>query len=301
MMRTPVSIAVSVCLLLCALPGFGAETLKLRQLSSIYADSKGSGFNAPEGVACGTGTLVVADSGNGRLLRYLVEEGSTRGSEELRVAEVAYPVRVQTNAKGEIFVLDGKQRRVARLSSTGEFLGYLDPKGMDAAGTVVARSFALDAAGNVYILDVFSGRVVVVDAQGKYLRQIAFPKEYGFLSDVTVDSRGTAFVLDSVNSRVFTAPKEANDFAPLTGELKEYINFPTNIAVDARGNLYISDQNSSGIVVVGVDGSFRARLLSYGWRDGFLRYPAQLCATESGLIVVADRDNNRVLVFTTVR
>lgn len=279
---------------------FGAEALKMRQIASVYVDSKGVGLNLPEGVGCSETTLVVADSGNGRLLRFVVQEGSTRGSEELKVPEAPYPIRVHLNGKGEIFVLDGKARRVARLGAKGEFLGFLDVKGAEGSAPVV-RSFSLDKEGNIYLLDVFSGRVLVVDTQGKYLRQIAFPKEYGFISDVAVDSRGVVYALDSVNAVVYTAARDAAAFAPLTKKMKEYINFPTNLVVDARGGIYVADQNSGGVVVLGSDGSFRARHASYGWKDGLLRYPAQLCTTESGLVYVADRDNNRVLTFTTAK
>ena len=31
-----------------------------------------------------------------------------------------------------------------------------------------------------------------------------------------------------------------------------------------------------------------------GWKEGFLRYPAQMCVTENGTAFIADRGNNRV-------
>jgi hypothetical protein len=39
----------------------------------------------------------------------------------------------------------------------------------------------------------------------------------------------------------------------------------------------------------------------FGWKDGFLRYPAQLCVNDKGEVYVADRENSRVQIFTVVR
>jgi hypothetical protein len=63
----------------------------------------------------------------------------------------------------------------------------------------------------------------------------------------------------------------------------------------------VVDQNGSGIVILGLDGSFRGRQLRMGWKDGFLRYPSQLCIDDRGNVFIADRGNNRVDVFTIVQ
>ena len=38
-----------------------------------------------------------------------------------------------------------------------------------------------------------------------------------------------------------------------------------------------------------------------GWMNGRVYYPAQMCVNAEGLAFVADRDNNRVQVFSTAR
>ena len=57
------------------------------------------------------------------------------------------------------------------------------------------------------------------------------------------------------------------------------------------------DQNGGGIVIVGKDGSFQSRRLSMGWKDGFLRFPTQMCISETGNVFIADRGNNRIEAF----
>jgi sugar lactone lactonase YvrE len=302
MTKVLIKIFVVISALALPLSSFGAEAAKLRYASTIYFDSKGGGLKLPEGVACGESPFfIVADTGNGRLLRYTFQDGVPKGGEEFKIDQMSFPVRLQLSSKGEIFALDGKQRRIVHLTPEGAFKGYIDPVGLPSAAPFVPRSFKLDSADNIYVLDIFSARVLVLDPTGKYVRQLNFPEKYGFFSDLAVDSKGTIFLLDSVDAVVYTAPKDAKDFSPLSQKLEEYVNFPSSITVDSRGTIYLSDQNGSGVVVLGPDGSFLGRSLVFGWKDGLVRYPSQLCTNEKGEFFVADRQNNRVQIFTVIR
>lgn len=286
--------------LLMPLSVFGAEAVKVRHSDTIYFDASGGAMKQPDGIGCsGKQPLIVADTGNGRLLKYTDEGGKIAGGAEIKVDQITYPVRVQVTSQGDILVLDGKQRRIVRLSPEGTFKGYVDPSGVSSA--VVPMSFAIDSTDNLYLLDVFSGRVVELDQTGKFVRQIDFPEKYGFISDLAVDFKGTVFVLDSVDAMVLSATKDAKSFSAVTGNLKEYMNFPISLAVDNRGMMYLSDQNGSGVVVVGADGSFQGRAVLFGWRDGLVRYPSQICVSDKDKLFIADRDNSRVQIFSLIR
>ena len=63
---------ITLVLVLVVVPtkSFSGAALKFRHILSIYADDKDVGLKQPEGVACGPKSfLIVADTGNGRLLR----------------------------------------------------------------------------------------------------------------------------------------------------------------------------------------------------------------------------------------
>jgi len=167
--------------------------------------------------------------------------------------------------------------------------------------TVVPRSFKLDRSDNIYILDVFSARVLVLDASDKYQRQVPFPAGYGFISDVTVDGKGTIYVVDSVKPAVYAAPRDARQFALLGQGLQAHASFPTALVVDARGVLYVADQNGAGVVVVGQDGAVLGRQLAMGWTEGLLYYPSQMCLNDKGQLFIADRGNSRVQLFSVTR
>ncbi len=115
--------------------------------------------------------------------------------------------------------------------------------------------------------------MLVLNSEGKYQKQIPFPKDYGFFSDLSVDSKGTLLLIDCVKAMVFSAAKDSNSFSPLTKNLREYLNFPTSITTDNRGTIYVVDENGGGIVILGQDGSFQGRQLNMGWNEGLLYYP----------------------------
>jgi NHL repeat-containing protein len=287
-----------------ALPATGltAEAAKLRYLAAIYLDDKGGGMRQPEGVACNDkSTLIVADTGNGRLLRYMVDDQSAKPVGEMAAPQLSSPIRVQMNSKGEVFALDGKQRRVVRFDAKGEAKGYLAPEGVPEPATIVPRSLAIDRADAIYLLDVFGARVLVLDAGGKYQRQIPFPPNSGFFSDVAVDAKGEIYLLDSVKATVYSAQKDAKAFSILGKPLRAQASFPTSLTLDARGVLYVVDENGSGVVMVGRGGSVLGRQLAMGWTDGLVYYPSQLCLNDKGQVFVADRGNSRVQMFSIAR
>lgn len=270
---------------------------RIKFVMSIYDDGKGLGLKYPEGVACSDNTFIVADTGNDRLLKYSYQGKKIEASEfEMPVTA---PLVAQMNSKGEIYTLDGRDRRIMILNSNGTEKGFLSPKGSPVARKPVPRSFKIDEDDNIYVLDIFAEVVLVLDPQGNYLKHIPFPQEFGFLSDLAVDKQGAVYAVDSVNVAVYSAGPNDKEFTRLTAEgLKEYMNFPTRITVDSRGVVYLVDKHGGSIILVNRDGSFLGHKFGYGWRESQFYYPAQMCISPGGgYMFVADRSNSRVQMF----
>jgi DNA-binding beta-propeller fold protein YncE len=279
-----------------------SEMAKLRYAQSVYQDNKGVGVSYPEGVAFSEKYgLIVGDTANDRLVRYAFENGALKAGTEIKIPQLSQPVRIQVSSKGDILALDGKQRHIVRLSAEGTFKSYVTAEGAPGGSAVVPRSFKIDRDDNIYVLDIFSARVLLLDPDGKYRKEIAFPKDYGFFSDLAVDPKGTILVIDPVKSILFSAPKNGSAFSPLGGSLKEYLSFPVGLTTDSLGTIYIVDANGADIGIVGQDGSFLGKQLGMGRTDGLLYYPSQMCIRGNGDVFIADRGNSRVQEFTPVK
>jgi hypothetical protein len=285
-----------IAILLLPAPAMSAEVVQLRHVASIYTDAAGIKINQPEGIACTNKSLLVSDTANGRLQPYTLQDDGTIKPGQGAEIKVPYPMHVRLNSKGDIFVLDGKQRKILRMNAAGESKGNFEPEGVPAPGTWIPKNFAIGTDDTVYILDVFSSRVLVVSPEGKFQRQIGFPTADGFFSDLAVDPQGTIFILNSITAAVYSAGPDEKVFSALTKGLKDYVTFPTSLTVDKQF-LYIVDQFGSGLVILGRDGSFKGRKLRLGWKEGEIRFPSDICLNERGEMFIADRGNNRVQMY----
>ena len=296
--------SVRASLLLAALalaPAARAQTTAFVFDRVVLKDEKEVAAQDPEGVACDdAGNLVVADTGNGRLVLYRYVGGMMSEGKELKPAGVTHPRRLQLDSKGNILVLDGKARKVLKVDTTGAALGSYDIKPGATALQALPVAFKVDAADNVYVVDAVGARVVVFDPTGKITRQVELPKGAMTLTDVHVDGAGTIYVVDGAQAAIWSADKGAQAFKPFTQGMKDKMNFP-GYMTGSKGRLFLVDQNGNGIVVLGADGAFQGRQLAIGWSDGYLYYPAQLCINGAGTAFIADRSNNRVQVFNTNR
>ena len=279
-----------------------AETARLRFLAAAYTDDKGVALSLPEAVACNSsGQVVIGDTGNRRLLRFAFRDGKLEWQGAISVPQLSRPARLQLNSKGEILGLDASQRRVVRLGPAGEFREVLAFSGVPGSATVVPKGIAVDAADNIYVLDVFSARVLVLSAQGKFQRSLTYPSDAGFATDLAVDSAGSLFLLDSIRRRMFSAAKGVDSFSPLGGDLAGSLaTMPTSVTA-SKGVIFVAEGSGSSIVAFGRDGSFLARQLTMGWEEGSLNHPSQMCITDKDEVFIADRDNSRIQVFQLIR
>ncbi len=294
MTHAPIRLAVSLAALLWAGTAL-AQAVSLVHVASVYEDDKDRPLKEPEGVACDAkGKVVVADSATGRLLTLTYQNRRPGAGTEVRVSQLTATAQVLLDAKGTLLVLDRKQHKIGRVDPEGKFLGWVEVKGVTG---VVPGAFHADAAGSLFVLDLASVKVLVLDAQGTVTRQVPLPREGAFFTDVAVDPSGTIYAVDAVGSAIWMADRSATAFKALVTGMKESMNFPTRLAV-SRGRLFVTDQNGQGIAVFGIDGSYQGRLLGMGWSDGLVYYPHQVCINESDDLFLADRFNNRMQIFS---
>lgn len=302
MKTVPLAALVATALVLGSPQVAAAQGVRFRPVVSIYVDAQAAGLNRPEAVACGAGgQVLVGDTGNDRLLRFAFRQGTLGDGAEIRIPQLAAPIRVEVNSKGEIYALDGKARRIVHLSAAGEFKGFVSFDDVPAPRTVVPKSMKVDANDDLYVLDVFAARVLVLAADGRFRRALPLPDAAGFVTDLAVDALGNVLVLDSLGRRIYTAAKDTTVFSPLGGDLKDVlVTLPTALAA-SRGLIFVVEGSGGAIATIGQDGTFLARRLAPGWQEGALNHPSQLCITEHDEVFVADRDNSRVQVFSLSR
>ena len=246
-------------------------------------------LNSPCGVTVDTsGNVYVADRGNHRVRKIDLAGGITTvaGTGELGFsgnggqaagAQLAYPTGVAVDTSGNVYVADRGNHRVRKVDAAGGIttvagtgeLGFSGDGGQ-AAGAQLAypAGVAVDASGNVYVADRGNHRVRKVDAAGG-ITTVAGTGELGFSGDggqaagaqlayptgVAVDASGNVYVADRGNHRVRKVDAAGGITTVAgTGELGfsgdggqaagAQLAYPTGVAVDASGNVYVADRGN---------------------------------------------------------
>ncbi len=115
--------------------------------------------------------------------------------------------------------------------------------------------------GNLYIADNGNKRILVVDKQGNFVKEIADKKNMKSAMGVYVDDELNVYVADEKTRAVLVYDKDGNYLMQydkpthqLFGKTAPYV--PQKVVLDKRGNLYVvSKGNTSGIVQISpVDG-----------------------------------------------
>ena len=291
-------------------------------------------LNSPGGLAAdGANNVVVADTGNFEARRFSIG-GTITSFGQLGGA----PLAVASDSSGNFYVTDDEPR-VLKITPNGTTSiiagnGTDDYKGDNGPATSAAISdptgVAVDAGNNVYFTDFVNNRIRKVTASGTITTiagngKLLFSGDNGPALaagmdpfDVAVDNRSNVFVADRFNNRVRKIAPDgtittvagtgavgyAGDGGPATSAL---LSFPTGVAVDNAGNLYIADYDngvvrrvtSGGLITtIAGNGTFTPPIGDGGLATAAQLDPWRVAVDASGNVYVADLLNDRVRKLT---
>lgn len=255
-----------------------------------------AGLVSPAGLAIHPdGTLDVAEAGGARVRRISPSGiittiagtgklGDSGDGGPARAAAFLSPSALALDSDGNLFVADSTANRVRKISPDG-IVTALAGVGGDTDSTDIAlravdtplngpSALAVDGAGNVYIADRLNNRILKVFRSGAIIRVAGTgQRRTGLTGGLAVDTQ---------------------------------LNRPSGVAVDAAGNLYITDESQrifkvspSGIIETvagrgpaGFDGD------GSGGSGALLNGPGAILVDTSGNIIFSDQGNRRIRKLT---
>ena len=168
----------------------------------------------------------------------------------------------------------------------------------------------VDAGGNLYVADSRNNRVQKFDPEGKVLTVLGpgGDKEATFNEPwmVTADKNGNIYVADTWNHRILKFDPDLNVVGewgkPFTAIGQRQPNpdelfGPRDIAMDADGNLLITDTGNKRVVKFTPDGQPLGAFGKAGAGPGEFNEPVGIAVAPNGDIYVADTWNRRVQRF----
>jgi uncharacterized protein (TIGR03437 family) len=306
-------------------------------------------FNQPEGVAVDTnGNVYVADTGNNRIreisggivttLAGTGAAGFSGDSGAAASAQLNQPKGVAVDTNGNVYIADTGNNRIREIS--GGVITTIAGGGTSTGTSGSATGIKLnlpqgvfaDLSFNVYIADTGNNLVRLVANGTSFLTTIAGTGAAGYTGDggvptvaelnqpqgVFADVAGNLYVADTNNNRIRAASE--GSIATLAGggtaglgdggaPSSAQLFAPRGIALDAAGDLFISDTgdnriryvaNTSTLAINTVAGTGTA---GFGGDNGpstsaLLNSPKAAAVDSSGNVYIADANNNRIRILT---
>ncbi len=210
---------------------------------------------------------------------------------------LAKPYGIAVDKQGIIYVTDPGRVFVFDLKNKSyDFIG-MDP-GLGKLAFPIGISVSSD--GRLFVTDIASDRVFVYRDK-KYVAAIGQKGELDGPSGVALDERrGFVYVVDSKKHMV--VEYSLKDYAKLKiigsrGSGHGEFNYPTNIAVDADGNLYVVDTGNFRIEIFDPVGNYLRTIGKLGDVPGSLARPKGIAIDSEGHIYVVDTAFSNFQVF----
>lgn len=141
------------------------------------------------------------DTATGRHLGFW----GTRGA---RDGEFNLPLQIATDAKGNVYVVDGGNFRVQVFTHDGKFLRSIGSIGRRTGQFSRPKGIALDADSNVYVVDTAFGNFQIFDEEGQLLLFVGDrgntggPGEYMLPAGIAIDEDGRVYMVDQFFKKV---------------------------------------------------------------------------------------------------
>jgi len=151
------------------------------------------------------------DSDNHHVLVYNGKTGEyvkTIGKRGRRDNEFNLPLQASTTVDGTLYVVDGGNFRVQKISSDGEFIDRFGSIGRRSGQFSRPKGIATDTNGNIYVVDTAFGNVQIFNSDNQLLLFIGNrdtrggPGKFSLPAGIDVDENGKIYIVDQFFRKV---------------------------------------------------------------------------------------------------
>ena len=252
----------------------------LKNPMCVYVDSK-------------SGTILVADSGNSRLVEF-TKYGNLRYSYEMPESELLsvdfnyQPVKVTKDTRGYIYVCNtGDYNGIMQLSADGEFRSYYGTN-------KVNLSFWESLAKVLWDREDRKGSIVTLP----YTFSNIYASDDGYMyATTTTDTPPQVRKINIAGSDVLYGSFNFNDSSLSSNYTKNVNQTFIDVTVDSNGNMFILDQRFCRVYSYDEWGNNLCVFGSDGLGYGQIRVPVSIEVDSRGRVYVLDNATSTITVY----
>lgn len=267
-----------------------------RFLFNIYGDNQHY-LNKPMAVFVSDDGLIYVANTEGHNVEVFNSNGSyafSFGGYGTEPGKMAYPYGITQEKDGTILVAESGNRRIQKFSRTGKYLGNFISSGNKIGIKKPGPLFA-DSEGLIYVGDLISQQVIIVDGKGEKINNIS---GINYPHGLFVDKIGNIYVSDGASNRLVIYNRIGKQIKSIdTWGTDRPFSMIRGVAVDYKGRIFISDTVAGSIRMFGPDSSYLLSFGNQGRENGNFVYPHGIFIDRKGKIYIADWGNNRVQVW----
>ncbi len=283
--------------------------------------SKGSGtgqLGEPISIDIGLGGKVwVADWQNNRVAAFneageFVRQFGTQGAGN---GQFNRPDAIDVDSKGDVWVVDQGNGRVQVFTENGEYATQFGSSGSGSGQFSFSfpTGIATDSKGGIWITDSNNNRIqkwlipkYVPTYSSTFGAGGTGDGSFNHPADVALDSKGNIWVADEGNNRIEKFSGSGAFLAKYGPWIKEgagghggvdSLSQPSSLAVDAGGNIWITDRGHSRVVELNEQGERLREFGSSGAGNGQFSGPEGIAVDATGNVWVSDTLNGRLQEF----
>ncbi|RJQ16393.1 MAG: 6-bladed beta-propeller [Nitrospiraceae bacterium] len=212
--------------------------------------------------------------------------------------ELTKPYGVTVDNEGRIYVTDiGRIFIFDRKAKKTDFIGAE----IDSVSLKTPIGIAISREGKIYVTDTAYDKIFVFSLAGELLTALGAKGEFENPGGLAIDEkRRRLYVVDTRQHNVRAYSTIDLGLLMTIGERGSNngnFNFPTNIALDGEGNIYVVDTNNFRVQIFNPDGKHIKTIGRIGDAPGSFARPKGIAIDSEGHIYVVDAAFQNFQIF----
>ncbi|CEG29060.1 6-bladed beta-propeller [Bacillus sp. B-jedd] len=170
-----------------------------------------------------------------------------------------------------IYVTDTNNKQVQAFDGSGTPIFKFGKEGEGKGEFKFPYGIAGDKDGNIYVADLFNGKISIFDNKGKFLRY--FEEKDSSTSSIKSPAGlrifgNKLYITDIENKKVLVFDLDGKKILEITTATskEDLLNAPNAVTIDNQNNIYVADSGNQRVVVYDKNGNYKLSI--NGSKDG---------------------------------